>query len=108
MLTTAPRDQGLEIEMFGVTFFDTKSMDAKDQDLAERIYRETILSQVAGSESLLKAIYMDDLEGVRGGLSHFENGNSAWSEINGAGSRAVEEALGYWPHDAAHFEMSFS
>jgi hypothetical protein len=77
-------------------------MPETDRALAESTYADTLLKQVP-SESILKAIYTDNLEGLEAGAGHFEANESAWAELDKVARRAVRWAIGYWPGDAASF-----
>jgi hypothetical protein len=52
-------------------------------------------------------IYEDELVGMREGISHYETGKTAWGYIDAICTTAVEKALGYWPKESAHFEITF-
>lgn len=88
------------------TFFDTTHISESDRSSAESAYVAALLAEVPNIE-ILHLIYEDQNAGGYEGLSHFENGKSAWTELDRIGQRAAESAIGFWPGEAAHFEVTF-
>lgn len=89
-----------------VTFFDTTHITENDRRTAEEAYRAAILELVP-SETILEKMQADDKAALDAGVDHFEQTKSAWAELDRIGSRAAEAAIGFWPGDAAHFEVVF-
>lgn len=92
--------------MLSVNFMDAKGLSESDRFAAEVAYREALLAKVPDID-LLKLIYDDDNAGAEAAVDHFERGRSAWNELDSIGNTAAEVAIGYWPGEAAHFEVIF-
>lgn len=88
------------------TFFDTTHISESDRLAAESAYVAALTSEVPNI-SILRLIYADQMAGLNGGVDHFEKCESAWDELDRIGQRAAESAIGFWPGEAAHFEVTF-
>ena len=89
-----------------VKFVDAGHLSQEDRDAAEGAYEKELLAAVPNI-SILQAIRADDIAAMLEGVSHFEKCESAWSELDRIGQTAAEKAIGFWPKESAHFEVSF-
>lgn len=89
-----------------VDFVDAGAMSETDRAAAVSAYTAALQAVVA-DPAVLEAIYEDSLAGGREGIARFESCQSAWDHLDRLGCTAARNAIGYWPRESAHFEVSF-